>query len=79
MVAVGVGVVAACWLVLVNIGCCRLELGWCWHWSSLQDFCAACCVGFDSYGTLVPSAVAAGVDDALELPVAQTSVASLFI
>ena len=39
----------------------------------LQDFCSACCVGLDSYGTSVRSAVAAVVDDALTL------VTSLFL
>ena len=45
----------------------------------MQDFCSACCVGLDSYGTSVPSTVAAVVDDASELPVALTFVASLFL
>ena len=40
----------------------------------LQDFCSACCVGLDSYGIPIPSAVAAVVDNASVLPVDLTSV-----
>ena len=36
VVNVGVVVVAACWLVLVNVGCCRFVLGCCWCCSSCR-------------------------------------------